>query len=83
MRMTNARYFRKFLFALGCLAGLAPLAKAEVSVAGLRIVGEAYGEDNGMGLRAFNWNPGSYLALLLVHEDGGLIDFDANASISL
>jgi len=78
--MSNVLSLVRFLFVCGCLVGLAPLAKAKVSVAGMRIVGEAYGEDNGMGLRAFNWNTGSYLALLLVHEEGGLIDFDANAS---
>jgi len=50
----------------------------KVEARGLRVVGEGYGEEN--GLRPFNWFPGVTVALLVTSPAGGLIEFDSRAS---
>lgn len=53
----------------------------DVSVEGIRIVGDGYGETQfGAELRAFNWSPGTSIALMVSRPEGGLIDFDDDNS---
>lgn len=52
---------------------------ATVRAHGLRVVAKAYG-DEWRGLRAFNWSPGTAVALLVHHPQGGIIDMDEDAS---
>ena len=53
--------------------------KTTVEVRGLRLVGEAYG-DEWRGLRAFNWTPGTSVAVLVQRPAGGIIDMDEDKS---
>jgi hypothetical protein len=60
----------------------APPAKAAaptVSVAGIRVVGQGYGED-GREAQAFNESPGVGLALVVQSTSGGIIAFDDDSS---
>lgn len=61
----------------------APPAKAAavptVSVAGIRVVGQGYGED-GREAQPFNESPGVALALVIQAKDGGIIAFDDDSS---
>ncbi len=50
---------------------------ATVEVRGIRIVGPGYSEN---ALRPFNWTEGTTVALLITFPQGGLIDFDDDAS---
>jgi hypothetical protein len=67
------------------LSAVLPAVRAQedagptVEVRGIRLVGEAYG-DEWRGLRAFNWSPGTSLALLVQLPDGGIIDLDEENS---
>ncbi|MCB9850574.1 MAG: hypothetical protein H6817_07700 [Phycisphaerales bacterium] len=54
-------------------------SNAKVEACGLRVVGKGYGSDND-ALRAFNWYDGVSVALLVTAPDGGLIEFDRDAS---
>lgn len=59
-----------------------PAAKAAaptVTVAGIRVVGQGYGED-GREAQPFNESPGVGLALAILAKDGGIIAFDDDAS---
>jgi hypothetical protein len=53
--------------------------KTTVEVRGLRLVGKAYG-DEWRGLRAFNWTPGTSVAVLVQRPGGGIIDMDEDKS---
>ena len=54
----------------------------ELKVVGVRIVGEGYGKTQyGSELRAFNWEPGTNVAILLSHPSGGLIEIDQEKSV--
>ncbi len=56
------------------------IAKATVQVGGIRIVGAGYGGEENDELRAFNWQQGTTLAILVSVPQGGLIEFDDDAS---
>lgn len=61
-------------------AGAAAKAAAPtVSVAGIRVVGQGYGED-GREAQPFNESPGVGLALVVQSKDGGIIAFDSDAT---
>ncbi len=57
----------------------AKAAAPTVSVAGIRVVGQGYGED-GREAQPFNESPGVGLALVVQAKDGGIIAFDDDAS---
>ena len=59
----------------------AAAAKPTVEVSGVRIVGEGYGKTrHGSELRAFNWSPGTAVAVLVKNPGGGLLELDRKAS---
>ncbi len=60
-------------------AAPAKAAAPTVSVAGIRVVGQGYGED-GREAQPFNESPGVGLALVVQAKDGGIIAFDDDAS---
>jgi hypothetical protein len=60
-------------------AAPAKAAAPTVSVAGIRIVGQGYGED-GREAQPFNESPGVGLALAVQTKDGGIIAFDDDAT---
>lgn len=60
-------------------AAPAKAAAPTVSVAGIRVVGQGYGED-GREAQPFNESPGVGLALVVQAKDGGIIAFDADAT---
>lgn len=72
------------LLILGMALGVVS-AQLEVSVAGLQVVGEGYapkGDDKKMGqeLRAFNWNAGTKIALLVKSKGKTIIGMDEDGS---
>src|SRR5262245_57479506 len=60
-------------------AAPAKVAAPTVAVAGIRVVGQGYGED-GREAQPFNESPGVGLALVVQAKDGGIIAFDEDAS---
>jgi hypothetical protein len=54
-------------------------AAPTVSVAGIRVVGQGYGED-GSEAQPFNESPGVGLAIVVQAKDGGIIAFDDDAT---
>lgn len=61
-------------------AGKAPaVAPPTVGVAGIRVVGQGYGED-GSEAQPFNESPGVGLALVVQANSGGIITFDDDSS---
>ena len=60
-------------------AAPAKAAAPTVSVAGIRVVGQGYGED-GREAQPFNESPGVGLALVVQSKDGGIIAFDSDAT---
>jgi hypothetical protein len=60
-------------------AAPAKAAAPTVSVAGIRVVGQGFGED-GREAQPFNESPGVGLALVVQAKDGGIIAFDEDAS---
>jgi hypothetical protein len=60
-------------------AAPAKAAAPTVSVAGIRVVGQGYGED-GREAQPFNESPGVGLALAVEAKNGGIIAFDDDAS---
>lgn len=55
-------------------------SEPEVSVAGVRIVGDGYGTDPSNSLRPFSWSKGTSMALMVKVPGGGIISFDNDAS---
>jgi len=65
----------------GDAAGADAAAKPTVEVCGVRIVGGGYGKTKyGPELRAFNWTPGTTIAVLVQNPGGGLLKLDRKAS---
>lgn len=60
-------------------AATAKHAAPTVSVAGIRVVGQGFGED-GREAQPFNESPGVGLALVVQAKDGGIIAFDSDAT---
>ena len=60
-------------------AAPAKAAAPTVSVAGIRVVGQGYGED-GREAQPFNESPGVGLALVVEAKNGGIIAFDSDAT---
>ena len=60
-------------------AGAKAAAAPTVSVAGIRVVGQGFGED-GSEAQPFNESPGVALALVVQAKDGGIIAFDDNST---
>ncbi len=77
---------KKAMMVFGLVVGMAS-AQVDVSVAGLQVVDKGYkpegdGENKGKELRAFNWNSGSRVALLLESKGKSIVGLDERGSTS-
>ncbi|MFW6157997.1 MAG: hypothetical protein ACOC8E_01405 [Planctomycetota bacterium] len=73
---------RMLVLAMGALlvSGVVFGAEPKVEVRGVRVVGDGYGGKRGTELRPFNWSKGTAVVLFVTGAEGGLLEFDDDAS---